>query len=120
MIEVEVKGKREICFLVKKGEANDIVIPLRSLAAIDYQRLVKMEEEGGELMKTMRETVLDNGTNALVQFQHLLVTVNKEPKPEAKVEDTKPEGKTEESDKDSDVEPEVKPRGRGRHAKNKP
>lgn len=115
MIEVEIKGKRELCFLVKRGEVNDIVIPLKDIIAVDYKRLADMENEGGELMKTMRETTLDNGKNALVQYQHLLVTVQKEqPKPVQVEKPAEPvsEAKVEVEDKEP-PKAEVK-RGRGR------
>ena len=76
--EFTVKGKRQLSFVVKEGVAADIVIPLDYLQPIDYRRLVKMEEAGGELMKVMRDTKLDNGKDAIIQFQELFVTVLKE------------------------------------------
>jgi len=75
MIEREINGKKRLCFLVKKGEASDIVIPIEYLQKIDYKRLSEMEAQGGELMRTMRDTELDNGANALVTYQNLLVAV---------------------------------------------
>ena len=34
-----------------------------------------MESEGGELMRVMRDTTLDNGMNALDMYKHILRTV---------------------------------------------
>ena len=75
--EYNVKGENQLCFIVKEGEVNDIVLPIKYLQPIDYQRLVKMEEVGGELMKVMRDNKLENGNNALIQFQHLLLEYRK-------------------------------------------
>lgn len=86
MIEVEMKGKRRLCFLVKQGEAANVVIPIESLTRIDYERINAMESKGGELMRTMRETTLDNGMNALVQYQNLLMVIEKPKSTKAKDE----------------------------------
>jgi hypothetical protein len=80
MIQIKIGNKDRLCFLVKDGEVNRIVIPIDNLGPIDYQRISKLEAKGGELMRAMRDETLDNGINALVQYQHLLVTV---PKPNA-------------------------------------
>lgn len=112
MIEVEIKGKRKLCFLVKKGEVNDIVIPLDSLVGIDYKRLSEMESQGGDLMKTMRETTLSNGKNALVQYQTILITVPK------KVEKEEPKVEATTDEKVEKITTEPTKRGRGRPKKN--
>lgn len=75
--EFNVKSENQLCFLVKEGEVNDIVLPIKYLQPVDYRRITKMEEVGGELMKVMRDTTLENGVNALIQFQHLLTPVLK-------------------------------------------
>lgn len=78
MQEVEINGRKRLCFLVTEGDSAKIVIPVDILAPIDYQRLRSLEARGGELMSVMRDTRLDNGMNALVQYQNLLVVVPKE------------------------------------------
>jgi hypothetical protein len=75
MIERTINGKRKLCYLLKKGEKNDIVIPFDSLADVDVRRLHDMEAQGGELMRVMRDTKLDNGNNALLQYRDLIQTV---------------------------------------------
>ena len=82
MIERTINGKRKLCYLLKKGEMNDIVIPYDSLADIDVKRMHDMEAQGGELMRVMRDTVLDNGANALAQYKDLIRTVPVAPAPQ--------------------------------------
>ena len=82
MIEVEIDGLKRYCFLVKRGEVNNIVIPLDALLHVDYKRLQEMEAQGGELMKALRDTKLDNGLNALMVYQHLFKVVPVKRKPE--------------------------------------
>jgi hypothetical protein len=75
MIERTINGKRKLCYLLKKGEMNDIVIPYDALADVDVRRMHDMEAQGGELMRVMRDTTLENGANALSQYQDLIITV---------------------------------------------
>jgi len=77
-----INGTKRFCFLVKKGDANDIVIDYDSLASIDLKRLSGIEAQGGEMMRVMRDTVLDNGVNALVMYKDLLRTIPVEKKKE--------------------------------------
>ena len=111
----------KLCFVVKEGEAADIAIPVNSLAPVDYKRIVEMETRGGELMKVMRDTVLDNGMNALVQYQSLFITIPK-PKKVVKQETELLEERTQESGSEKEAKSEqssVKKakRGRGRPKK---
>ena len=75
MKEYTINDKKRICFLVKKGEANDIVIDQEALQNIDLKRMYEMEAQGGELMRVMRDTTLDNGVNALVMYKDLFKIV---------------------------------------------
>lgn len=79
MQEVTLKnGKIKLCFMIKEGSKNDIVILIDSLAAIDYQRLSKIEAKGGEMMREMRDsTIKENGMNALSIYKDLLIVVPK-------------------------------------------
>lgn len=111
MQNVMINGKPELCFLIKDGEAAKIVIPVQSLAAVDYRRLTAIEAKGGEMMAQMRDTRLDNGMNALTQYQSLLVTVKKDaPKPKAE-----PKAESDDSDEEEAPKPKAKRRG-GRSA----
>ena len=111
MKEYFVNNEQQLCFVVKEGDAVDIVLPMKYLANVDYRRVVGMEERGGELMKVMRETSLENGNNALVQFQTLFVQYKKPKVAQAASEDN-PEAKTATTSTDK---PAIK-RGRGRPA----
>jgi hypothetical protein len=75
MKEFMIKGKKKLCFVLKEGELNDIVVTYDSLAPIDLKRFYEMEGQGGDLMRVMRDTTLDNGVNALNMYEDLLVPV---------------------------------------------
>jgi hypothetical protein len=75
MKEFVIKGKTKLCFVLKEGELNDIVVTYDSLAPIDLKRFYEMESQGGDLMRVMRDTTLDNGVNALKMYEDLLVPV---------------------------------------------
>jgi len=75
MKEFVIKGKRKLCFIVKLGALNDIVVTYDSLAPVDLKRFLEMEKQGGDLMRVMRDTTLDNGVNALNMYEALLITV---------------------------------------------
>ncbi|MBT8449168.1 MAG: hypothetical protein KJO69_05735 [Gammaproteobacteria bacterium] len=90
-----------------------------SLADIDIKRFHNMEAEGGELMRVMRDTTLDNGMNALKMYENLLRTVQVQKKVNV-VEASE----TSILDVQNDTKPAVtapptKKRGRGRPKKNK-
>lgn len=96
--EVEIKGKKRLVYMVKRGTVNDVVIIADTLDYVDANRLNDMSNKGGELMKTMRDTTLDNGKNALKTYKDLLIVV---PHPEpvgekvaASGEDEAPKTKT--------------------------
>lgn len=59
-------------FVLKETEDSLVYIPVKSLALVDYQRLLKMEANGGELLKTMAKETLDNGRNALIQYDNII------------------------------------------------
>lgn len=75
MISVNIDGKQQIAFLVKRGEENNVVIPHEGLRPVDYKRLKAIEERAGDMMENMRDTRLENGVNALECYQHLLKVV---------------------------------------------
>jgi len=76
MQEFQIGKNKKLCFLVKKGTAKNIVVPYEGLADIDLKRFMDMEKQGGELMRVMRDTTLDNGVNALVMYADMLVDVD--------------------------------------------
>lgn len=78
MQEVVIRGKRKLCFVLADGDVNKLVIPYDTLAPIDYKRLIEMESKGGNMLKTMRDTVCDNGVNALKMYKGMIVVVPKD------------------------------------------
>lgn len=81
MKNVKINGKERLSFIVKDGDAALIVIPIDILAPVDYKRMAALEAKGGEMMRIMRDEMLDNGMNCLTQYQHLLIVVPKDNKP---------------------------------------
>jgi len=76
MQEFQIGTLKKLCFVVKKGTAKNIVVPYDNLADIDKKRFFEMEKQGGELMRVMRDTMLDNGVNALVMYADMLVELD--------------------------------------------
>jgi hypothetical protein len=108
MVEVEYNGKKVLSFLVRRGDVNLIIIPIDGLLPVDYRRLSNLEAQGGEMMRVMRDTTLDNGKNALAMYEPLFKIV---PIKEKSV-DAPAEGKQILMEEGKDAAP-VK-RGRGR------
>ena len=75
MVEVEYNGKKVLSFLVRRGDKNLIIIPIDGLLPIDYRRLSNLEAQGGEMMRVMRDTILENGKNALAMYEPLFKIV---------------------------------------------
>ena len=75
MVEIELNGKKEFAYLVKKGEVNNIVLPFNRLSLIDYKRIKAIAARSGEFMTNLRETTLDNGVNALVLYSGLFISI---------------------------------------------
>lgn len=75
MEKVIVEGRMALCFVLAEGEANKIVIPLESLLNVDYHRLLPLEKKGGNMLKLMLNTKLDNGVNCLQMYKDLIRVV---------------------------------------------
>ena len=117
MQEFQIGQTKKLCFLVKKHTTDvgkDIVVPYDNLADIDKKRFFDMEKQGGEMMRVMRDTTLDNGVNALVMYADMLVEVEL---PKQAVKKAEPEKVVKESK--SDETPVRKSRGRPAGSKNK-
>jgi len=106
------------CFVLKDDTAAMVVIPLRKLMPVDYQRLKAIQAKGGEMLKAMRDETLDNGRNALKQYEPLFEIVRKaEPQSEPKDSNTSsadPTDPVKDPDPSSNETETPKPRGRGR------
>ena len=119
MQEFQIGQHKKLCFVVKKhttDSGKDIVVPYDNLADIDKKRFFDMEKQGGELMRVMRDTVLDNGVNALVMYADMLVEVAL---PKKATPAKKAEVKTVKAEVNPDETPVRKSRGRPPGSKNK-
>ena len=124
MQEFQIGSMKKLCFVVKKGEVKNIVVPHDNLADIDLKRFFDMEKQGGELMRVMRDTTLDNGVNALVMYADMLVDVDNPQAVKAKeVKEEKVTAKSESSDDEDKTEDEPKKerksKGRGKKDEDK-
>lgn len=72
MKEMNLDGRKRLVFVLKEDVGATIVIPVDVLLPTDYKRLKALEAQGGELMKVMRDTRLDNGRNALDLYKGLI------------------------------------------------
>lgn len=79
MEKIRINGKMENVFVLKDSEEAMVYIPLSALQKVDYDRLVKMEEAGGEMLATLRKTKLDNGRNALAMYDDIIQVIRKYP-----------------------------------------
>lgn len=111
MKELNLDGRKRLVFILKEDIGATIVIPVDVLQPVDYKRLKEMEKQGGELMKVMRDTKVDNGRNALELYKELIQIAYKNKPP---VADPGTPMHTE------DMRPSVIKRGRGRPKKIQP
>lgn len=72
MKDIRVDGRLQRVFVLKENDDALVYIPLTSLFRIDYERLLDIEAQGGEMLKVMQRTVLDNGINALAQYDKVI------------------------------------------------
>lgn len=71
MKDINIDGKVQRVFVLTETEKRVVYIPLKDLHRVDYERLVEFDKEEGELMKVMARSTLDNGMNALTQYEKL-------------------------------------------------
>lgn len=81
MKDVRIDGRLTRVFVLKESDDRLIYIPLKVLHRIDYDRLVSIENavKGGgmSMLERMSEVKLDNGRNALTQYDSLIQVMNK-------------------------------------------
>jgi len=70
MKDIRINNKLNRVFVLKETDDRIVHIPLKSLHRVDYNRLVDIEKRTGkeDMLKVMSETTLDNGRNALDQY----------------------------------------------------
>lgn len=75
MKDVKINSRLQRVFVLKESEDRLVYIPVKSLHRVDYERLKKMSGEKPprmDLLDFMAKKKLDNGINALVQFDGLI------------------------------------------------
>lgn len=73
--DLKINGKLQRVFVLKQTEDRLVYIPIKSLHRVDYERLKLMVKEKPprmDLLDFMAKRKLDNGRNALVQFDSLV------------------------------------------------
>lgn len=77
MKDIRVEGRLQRVFVLKETDERIVYVPLKSLTRKDYERLLDIEGKGGEMLTEMRRTTLDNGRNALSQYDNIIQVVTK-------------------------------------------
>lgn len=99
MKDIRIDNRSARVFVLKETDDRIVYIPLKVLHRVDYDRLLKIEQEAGDkMLERMSETVLDNGRNALVQYDGLIQVMKKNSettgerlkKPEESIKDIAP------------------------------
>lgn len=72
MKDFNIDGKVQRVFVLTETTDRVVYIPLKDLHRVDYERLEGFDKEEGELMKVLSRSTLDNGMNALTQFESLI------------------------------------------------
>lgn len=72
MKDFTIDGTKQRVFVLTENADRVVYIPLKDLHRVDYTRLMKLDEADGELLKVMSTTTLENGMNALTQYESLL------------------------------------------------
>lgn len=72
MKDIRIDGRLARVFILKEDANSLVYIPVKALFRVDYDRLTEIEERGGEMLKEMQRTTLDNGINALKQYDKII------------------------------------------------
>jgi hypothetical protein len=123
MKDIRINGKMNRVFVLKETEDRIIHIPVKSLHRVDYGRLRDIESKTpakADMLDAMRKTELDNGRNALVQYDLHIQVYQKKVKNDLSKNSSEPEDQltTEAADQTEQPEEKPKPKRRGRPPKN--
>lgn len=77
MKDIRIDNRMQRVFILKETDDRIVYIPVKALLRIDYDRLLKIEKDGKEMLDTMSKATLDNGINALVQYDNLIQVMMK-------------------------------------------
>lgn len=118
MKDIRINGKLNRVFVLKETDSRIVHIPVKSLHRVDYDRLRDIESKTpskADMLDTMRKTELDNGRNALVQYDKHIQVYLKSAKSDLSKDSSLPEDTTTKDDapvKEEEDTPKPKRRGR--------
>lgn len=78
MKDIRINGKLQRVFVLTESDSRYVYIPLKHLTRVDYTRLLDIENKGGDMLTEMKKTKLDNGRNALAQYDSIIQVAIKE------------------------------------------
>jgi hypothetical protein len=81
MKDIRVNGKNIRVFVLKETSDRIVYIPLKTLHRVDYDRLLDIEsvaaKQSTAMLDLMSTYKLDNGRNALVQYDKIIQVLKK-------------------------------------------
>lgn len=75
---IKVNGSAVKVFVLIENDKRIVYIPVKALERVDYNQLVGIEEKGGDMLREMSNTVLENGKNALAFYEDIIQVMVKE------------------------------------------
>ena len=78
MKDIRINGKMHRVFVLTESDERYVYIPLKHITRVDYNRLLEIENKGGDMLTEMKKTKLDNGRNALSQYDSIIQVAVKE------------------------------------------
>lgn len=73
MSDIRIDGRLQRVFVLTQTDERILYIPLKSLHRVDYEQLTKISKEfGNGMLEGMRKTTLNNGRNALTQYDQMI------------------------------------------------
>lgn len=79
MIDVTIDGKLKRVFSLRQENNRLVYLDLKKLTRVDYQRVLEVEEKGGDLLTELRNTTADNGRNLLALIDNIIDVAVQDP-----------------------------------------
>ena len=76
--DIKIDGRMQRVFVLTENDERICYIPLKSLHRVDYEQLTDISNKyKSRMMEGMAETTLQNGRNALRQYDKIIQVANK-------------------------------------------
>ena len=76
--DIKIDGRMQRVFVLTENDKRICYIPLKSLHRVDYEQLKDLSHKyKSRMMEGMAETTLQNGRNALRQYDKIIQVANK-------------------------------------------